>query len=159
MEQKLFRVAVGLTWLALPLTLLNYWRAWDQLPARVAVHFDINWQPNGYTSREGSLMLALGTTVFLLLMFTIASYATRSAAVSSFAKWSMVAVFYIVLGFVYYVNNWIVDRNLNGLPRSELIVPRDFNAGGGFPQGLKPEVIRALRGAEAPLFHGAASVL
>ncbi|MGA9304505.1 MAG: DUF1648 domain-containing protein [Candidatus Sulfotelmatobacter sp.] len=115
MERKLFQVAVGLTWLALPLTLLNYWRAWDQLPPRVAVHFDINWQPNGYTSREGSLMLALGTTAFLLLIFTIAGYATRGAAVSSFAKWSMVAVFYVVLGFVYYVNNWIVDRNLSGV--------------------------------------------
>ncbi|MGA9711544.1 MAG: DUF1648 domain-containing protein, partial [Candidatus Sulfotelmatobacter sp.] len=96
---------------------------WDRLPARVAVHFDINWQPNGWTSREGSLMLALGTTVFLLLIFTIASYATRSAAVSSLAKWSMVAVFYVVLGFVYYINNWIVDRNLSGqqaAPHSEL---------------------------------------
>jgi hypothetical protein len=123
MERKLFQAAVGLTWLALPLTALNYWRAWDQLPPRVAVHFDINWQPNGYTSREGSLMFALGTTAFLLLIFTIASYATRSAAVSSLAKWSMVVVFYVVLGFVYYVNNWIVDRNLSGQqysPHAEL---------------------------------------
>ncbi|MGA2374425.1 MAG: DUF1648 domain-containing protein [Candidatus Sulfotelmatobacter sp.] len=159
MEQKLFQAAVGLTWLALPLTLLNYWRAWDQLPPRVAVHFDINWQPNGYTSRQGSLMLALGTTAFLLLIFTIACYATRNAAVSSLAKWSMVAVFYVVLGFVYYVNNWIVDRNLSRQQRTELVVPCDLDAGGGFPQGLKPEVIWALRGAEAPLFHGSASVL
>lgn len=135
MERKLFQIAVGLTWLALPLTALNYWRAWDLLPPRMAVHFDINWQPNGYTSREGSLMLALGTTAFLLLIFTIASYATGSASVSSLAKWSMVAVFYVALGFVFYVNNWIVDRNLSGQPRSEVIVPRDLNAGGGFPQG------------------------
>ena len=47
MERKLFQVAVGLTWLALPLTALNYWRAWDRLPPRMAVHFDVNWQPNG----------------------------------------------------------------------------------------------------------------
>jgi len=148
MGQKLFQVAVGLTWLALPLTLLNYWRAWDRLPARVAVHFDINWQPNGYTSREGSLMLALGTTAFMLLIFTIACYATRSAAVSSFAKWSMVAVFYVALGFVYYINNWIVDRNLSGRqggPRSELIVPRDWNT--AFPQGLKPAFLVTRNGA------------
>jgi uncharacterized membrane protein len=113
MERKLFQVVAGLTWLALPLTALNYWRAWDRLPMRVAVHFDINWQPNGWTSREGSLMLALGTITFLLVIFTIASYAMSTAAVSSLSKWAMVAVFYIVLGFVYFVNNWIVDRNLN----------------------------------------------
>ena len=123
MERKLFQVAVGLTWLALPLTLLNYWRAWDRLPARVAVHFDINWQPNGYTSREGSLMLALGTTAFLLVIFTIAGYAACGARVSSFARWSMVAVFYVALGFVYCINNWIVERNLSAqqpAPHAEL---------------------------------------
>lgn len=115
MERKYFQIAVGLTWLALPLTALRYWSAWDRLPARIAVHFDINWQPNGYTSREGSLMLALGTTAFMLVIFTVAGYAARGAAVSSFARWSMLAVFYVALGFVYHINNWIVDRNLNEL--------------------------------------------
>jgi hypothetical protein len=37
----------------------------------------------------------------------------------------MVVVFYIVLGFVYGVNNWIVDRNLAG-QHSELVVPHAF---------------------------------
>ena len=159
MERKLFQIVVGLTWLALPLTALNYWRAWNLLPARVAVHFDINWQPNGWTSREGSLMLALGTTAFLLLIFTIACYAMRGAAVSNLARWSMIVVFYVVLAFVYCVNNWIVDRNLSGQQRSELFVPRVVDRGSGFPQGLKPEVIWVLRGAEAPLFHGTTRVL
>jgi hypothetical protein len=158
MERKLFQIVVGLTWLALPLTALNYWSAWDRLPARVAVHFDVNWRPNGWTSRESSLMLALGTTAFLLLIFTIASYAARGAAVSNLARWSMVVVFYVVLGFVYYVNNWIVDRNLTE-QQNELVVPRDLDARSRIPQGLKPEVIWALRGAEAPLFHGTARVL
>jgi len=123
MERRLFQIVIGLAWLALPLTALNYWRAWDRLPARVAVHFDINWQPNGWTSREGSLMLALGTTAFLVLVFTIASYAMRGAAVSSLGRWAMVGVFYVVLGFVYHVNGWIVDRNLSGnqvAPHTEL---------------------------------------
>jgi hypothetical protein len=118
MERKLFQIAVGLTWLALPLTALNYWRAWDRLPARVAVHFDINWQPDGWTSREGSLLLALGTTIFLILIFTIACYALSGAAISSLARWAIVAVFYLVLGFVYHVNSWIVDRNLGEQPRN-----------------------------------------
>jgi hypothetical protein len=161
MERRLFQIAAGLTWLALPLTALNYWRSWDRLPMRVAVHFDINWQPNGWTSREGSLMLALGTTAFLLVIFTIACYALRGAAVSSLARWTMVAGFYVVLGFVYCVNNWIVDRNLEPRPThvAESIVLRDPDTRTGFPQGLKPAVIWALRGAEAPLFHGTTRVL
>jgi len=55
-----FKWLVVVMWLPLVTIALNYWRAWDRLPARMAVHFDANWQPNGYTSREGSLMLALG---------------------------------------------------------------------------------------------------
>ena len=100
MERKIFQAAVGLAWLALPLTALKYWTAWDRLPMRMAVHFDVNWQPNGWTSREGARMLALAGTAFLLAMFTIAGYASRRTS-SIVASWAIVAVFYGVLGFVY----------------------------------------------------------
>jgi hypothetical protein len=95
------------------------------------VHFDVNWQPNGWTSREGALTLALVTTVLPLVIFSIASYVVvRSAAVSSLSRSSMVVVFYVALGSIYFVNNWIVDRNLNGpsAPFSELIVFRNLDA-------------------------------
>ncbi len=81
---------------------------------RVAVHFDASWQPNGWTSREGARMLALGITVFLLAVFTIAGYAMRRPPVSALSRWTMVVVFYIVLSLVYFVNKWIVERNFNG---------------------------------------------
>jgi hypothetical protein len=125
MDRKLFLAAVGLAWLALPLTALNYSRAWDRLPMRIAVHFDANWQPNGWTTREGSRTLALGMTAFLLVVFTIASYAARRAAPSSLATWALVAVFYVVLGVVYHVNAWIVERNLEprAKPFAEVSVP------------------------------------
>jgi len=116
MERKLFLASVGLAWLALPLTALNYSRAWDRLPQRIAVHFDVNWQPNGWTTREGSRMLALGMTAFLLVIFTISTYVVRRASPSALSSWALVAVFYVVLGLVYFVNKWIVDRNFNGQP-------------------------------------------
>jgi Protein of unknown function (DUF1648) len=156
MERKLLQSAVALAWLALPLTALNYWRAWDRLPIRVAVHFDANWQPNGWTSREGARMLALGMTAFLLVVFTLAAYAARRMATSSLSQWALVAVFYVVLGFVYCVNNWIVERNLSGKQptgRSELMDSRDLNGRTGeirlpkLPQGLKPAILVAFSGA------------
>jgi Protein of unknown function (DUF1648) len=124
MERKLFQAFVALAWLALPLTALKYWSAWDRLPMRMAVHFDVNWQPNGWTSREGARLLALGTTAFLLTIFTIASFAAVRMSASSLSRWSMLVVFYFVLGLVYYVNSWIVDRNLSTTqfsPGTELI--------------------------------------
>jgi uncharacterized membrane protein len=131
MERKLFQAAVVLAWLALPLTALNYSRAWDRLPTRIAVHFDVNWQPNGWTTREASRMLALGMTAFLLVIFTIASFALHRAPTSSLSRWAMVVVFYIVLSLVYFVNKWIVDRNFNGphsVPVAQSISSLDWNA-------------------------------
>ena len=54
MNRDWYKPMVALMWLVLPITAANYWSAWDQLPARIAVHFDANWQPNGYTNREGA---------------------------------------------------------------------------------------------------------
>jgi hypothetical protein len=97
-------------WLALPLTALSYWRAWDHLPMRMAVHFDADWQPNGWTSREGSLTFSLGDTVFLLVVFTVAAYAVSLQKPSS--AWPMLITFYLALGLFLFASDWVVQRNL-----------------------------------------------
>lgn len=115
-----YTAAIWAMWLALPITALNYWRAWDQLPARMAVHFDANWQPNGYTSREGALMLGLGIMAFMLVIFTVGGFILR--AYRSSPAWLMLAVFYAVLGVAWYGNSRIVEFNLNAQPaHSELV--------------------------------------
>jgi hypothetical protein len=120
MNREWYKPAVWLMWLALPTTAVRYWRAWDQLPARMAVHFDAYWQPNGYTSREGSLMLGLGIMTFMLLVFTIAAYIIGAQKPSS--AWPMLIVFYLSIGILWFANNWIVERNLIQQPvHSELV--------------------------------------
>ena len=66
-------------------------------PMRMAVHFDANWQPNGYTSREGALELGLGIMVFMLVLFTVGLLIAH--ALKPAASWPMLVVFYVVLGF------------------------------------------------------------
>ena len=110
MNQGFYKLAAWLMWLALPTTALNYWRAWDRLPTRMAVHFDANWQPNGYTSREGSLMLALGIMAFLLVIFTVGAHAVRVNKPA--AAWPVLISLYLALGLFWYASNWIVQRNL-----------------------------------------------
>jgi uncharacterized protein DUF1648 len=110
MNREFYKLAIWLMWLALPVTALNYWRAWDRLPMRMAVHFDINWRPNGYTSREGSLMFALGVMAFLLVVFTVAAYAVTVHKPGS--AWPVLIVFYLVLGSFWFASNWIVKTNL-----------------------------------------------
>ena len=114
MKRDGYTLATWLMWLALPLTALTYWRVWDRLPMRMAVHFDANWQPNGWTSRQGALSLGLGIMAFILLLFTVAAYAMRANKPSS--GWPLMVAFYLILVALCLVNNWIAERNLKTQP-------------------------------------------
>ena len=113
-------------WMAFLASVLNYWRAWDQLPARMAVHFDANFQPNGYTSREGAAELGLGIMAFVLLLFTIAGLVAH--AMKPAAAWPMLVVFYVVAGFLWYGNDSVRRFNLDRLashpPPVNMTIPR-----------------------------------
>lgn len=114
------KVFIPLMWVFLVSMALNYWRNWDQLPARMAVHFDANWQPNGYTSREGAVYLGLGIMAFLLVLFTIGALIAHAQKPSAF--WPMLIFFYAVLGVCWYGNNSIVNFNLNSRPAHSALV-------------------------------------
>jgi hypothetical protein len=122
MNRDFYKPLVWIMWLALPISALKYWRAWDRLPMRMAVHFDANWQPNGYTSREGSVMLGLGIMAVLLVLFTVAGLIAHDMKPA--AAWPMLLGFYVVLGFLWFGNHSIVEWNLNPPPaHSELVGP------------------------------------
>jgi len=105
---------VLLMWLALPLSWMEYHQNWDQLPARMAVHFDANWQPNGFTSREGALDLGLGIMAVMLVVFTVSCLAVR--ALKPQASWPALLIAYVALGFCWYGNHSIVNFNLKSQP-------------------------------------------
>src|SRR5579863_8076363 len=98
-----YKWLVAAMWLPLVTIALSYWRAWDRLPARMAVHFNANWQPNGYTSREGSLMLSLGMLAFMQIVFTITALIVHAQKPQ--AAWPMLVFAYLFLGFFWYANN------------------------------------------------------
>lgn len=117
-----YKPLVFLMWLVLPITAWSYWNAWDQLPARIAVHFDANWRPNGYTSREGAVMLGLGIMAVLLVIFTVAVLILHAMKPS--VAWPALLIAYVVLGFCWYGNYSIVNFNLHAQPaHSELVGP------------------------------------
>jgi hypothetical protein len=111
---------IWVMWLALPITALEYRQNWDQLPAKMAVHFDANWNPNGFTSREGAENFGLEVIGVTLILFTIGAFATRARKQS--AAWPLLAVFYVVLGFCWYGNHSIIEFNLKSrLPHAEQV--------------------------------------
>src|SRR6266536_4372333 len=113
MKRGWYKLATWLMWLVLPITVLHYWRAWDQLPARMAVHFDTNWQPNGYASRERAAMLGLGIMAVMLVVSTVGALIAR--IMKPGGAWPLLLVFYLAVGFVWYGNYSIVRFNLNQL--------------------------------------------
>ena len=126
MNRNLYKPLVWLMWLVLPITALKYWKNWDRLPMRMAVHFDANWQPNGYTSREGALMLGLGIMAFMLLVSTIGSLIAH--ALRPAVAWPLLAGFYVTLGFVWFGNNSIVEFNLKPPPAHSELMDADSPA-------------------------------
>ncbi len=127
-----YKTAIWLPWLLLPATALNYWRAWEQLPMRMAVHFDANWRPNGWTTREGSLLFALGIITFMLVLCTVMAYVVRALKPQS--SWPVLIAFYVALGFCCYGSNSIVQYNLHsnqGAPRSAAACAGNFPADRG----------------------------
>ena len=51
MNRKVFQTFTWLMWLALPVTAFRFWLVWDRLPLRMATHFNVNGQPNGWMPR------------------------------------------------------------------------------------------------------------
>src|ERR1700722_1279172 len=101
MNRKVFQAFTWLMWLALPLTAFRFWIVWDRLPLRMATHFDIHWQPNGWMARETALYFALGSTVLMLATFTIGFCVAGKAHVPDRSSWALLGFFYLMTGFVY----------------------------------------------------------
>src|SRR5215470_4911459 len=104
MQRNPFRTMIWPMWLALPLTALRFWLVWDQLPVRMASHFDANWRPNGWMPKEAALGFAIGSTVFLLVIFTVILLAMARQNVGGVFAWAMLSFSYLILGFVFALN-------------------------------------------------------
>ncbi|MGC2477242.1 MAG: DUF1648 domain-containing protein [Candidatus Sulfotelmatobacter sp.] len=120
MARDFYKPAVLLMWLTLPTAAWNYWRVWDQLPARMAVHFNGRGQANGFASREGAVETGLGIMLLILVVFTAVSLILHQA--KPVASWAALAIAYVVLSFCWYGNYSIVEFNLKASPaHSELV--------------------------------------
>jgi hypothetical protein len=113
MDSKSYRTMTALLWLALPLTAFQFWRVWNELPARMASHFGAAGQPNGWMSREG-----LATFSVLLLTFLLATFTWVLSRVHKpdVLAWSLLTMFYVVAGVLLSVNSAVLKFNLYGHP-------------------------------------------
>jgi uncharacterized membrane protein YciS (DUF1049 family) len=113
MDNKSYRTMTALLWLALPLTAFQFWSVWNQLPARMASHFGAAGRPNGWMSRETLAIFFLVLLTFLLATFTWVL--TRVRKPDALA-WSLLTMFYVVMGVLVSVNSAVLKFNLYGHP-------------------------------------------
>ena len=115
MKRKLFAILTALMWLAVPLVALRYAQVWDQLPARMATHFNASGQANGWMPRLTALYFGLGFTGFVLLIFTVIALVLLKQKAEPDTSWfALLGFFYFMAGFTVYVNNSIIEHNLTG---------------------------------------------
>ncbi len=115
MNRKSFHIAMWLEWLVLPVVALRYWRVWDQLPSRLATHFNAAGQPNGWMPRETSLWFILGLLTVVLAVFTLVVYVAQRSGPKAIA-WAMLGFSYFVVLFIAAANEAVLKYNLSGEP-------------------------------------------
>jgi len=117
MNRKSFTILTALMWIALPLTALRYAQVWNQLPTRMATHFNVNGQANGWMSRDTALYFGLGVTAFVLIVFSAIAFVMMKAQTTPEpVAFGMLGLFYLIVGFVFYGNNSVIQHNLTGSP-------------------------------------------
>jgi Domain of unknown function (DUF1648) len=110
---SLFKMLTALQWLALPTIAVMFATVWRQLPARLATHFDLANQPNGWMSREEALVLFLAlATLFAITSTWICSRVTDPDPLA----WSLIGLFYVILGTLIYAERSVLAFNLYGDP-------------------------------------------
>jgi uncharacterized membrane protein len=112
-SQSLFKAIAAMQWLALPVIALMYAAVWQQLPSRLATHFDLANQPNGWMSREETLVIFLAlATVFAITSTWICSRVTEPDPTA----WGMVGLFYVVLATLIWAEHSVIAYNISGQP-------------------------------------------
>jgi hypothetical protein len=108
-----FRALSVLMWAALPANAVLYAISWDELPQRLATHFDFANRPNGWMSREGSLIFSL---VFATSLAVIASWILFRVKKPDAVAWGLLILFYVIQGTLLWAETATIDYNVRGTP-------------------------------------------
>jgi hypothetical protein len=122
MTRTWWKIGIALPWLGLPLIALRYWMVWDQLPARMATHFNAVNQANGWMSREGAFYFIAGLYLCLVALFTVIITVVHKVHAPDAAAWAVLGLFYVILGVIYYSNESVLAYNLTGAPVQMLAI-------------------------------------
>jgi hypothetical protein len=108
-----YKLLTALMWLTLPAVGLIYASWWQRLPARLATHFDLSNQPNGWMSRGGFLIFLL---LFAAGVVALATWITSRVQMPDLAAWTLLLLFYVIAAVVLWAENSVIAYNTTGHP-------------------------------------------
>jgi Protein of unknown function (DUF1648) len=116
MTRGLYKTLAALLWLAPLVICIRYWQLWDQLPMRMATHFNAAGHANGWMTREVSLyrsagFLALMAGIFFTVLFVLAAKYPPTKL-----SWTLLAFFFAETSAFLYLQNSLLEFNL-GSPK------------------------------------------
>ena len=111
------KLLIIVPWAAIPVFALHFSAVRSDLPARIAVHFDLNGRPNGWQSPETFLGFA---TFFLLLAIAVMSFVLlRSFRLRSLTL-VVTLIHYFTIGVVFVVCWQVLDHAAYGRSMSQV---------------------------------------
>jgi hypothetical protein len=116
-SSRLEKLLIVLPWASIPVLALHFSAVRSDLPARIAVHFDVNGRPNGWQSPE----MFLGfSTFFLLLAVAVMSFVLlRSFRLRSLTV-AVTLIHYFTIGVLFVVCWQVLDHAAFGRPMSDI---------------------------------------
>lgn len=111
------KLLIVVPWATIPVLGLHFSAVRNDLPARIAVHFDLNGRPNGWQSPE----MFLGfSTFFLLLAIVVMSFVLlRSFRLRSLTI-AVTLIHYFTIGVLFVVCWQVLDHAAYGRPMSQI---------------------------------------
>jgi Protein of unknown function (DUF1648) len=112
-SRRYLTVFTALMWLAVPVMAGLYAMAWPELPARLATHFDLNNNPNGWMSREASLTFSLVMGIFFVGLATLIVSRIKKPDP---AAWAVLFFFYVIIATLLWAEDRVIAFNVHREP-------------------------------------------
>jgi Protein of unknown function (DUF1648) len=112
-SRRYLTVFTALMWLTVPVMAGLYAMSWPELPARLATHFDLANHPNGWMSREASLIFSLMLGIFFV---GLASLILSRVKKPDPAAWALLVFFYVIIATLLWAEDRVVAFNVHREP-------------------------------------------
>jgi hypothetical protein len=114
MNRTLYKILSALLWLAPVVNYLRYREVWDQLPMRMATHFNATGSANGWMTREMSMDWSVGFLALMAAIFFVVLLVIQGKYELTKLSWTLLFFFHAEIWTFTYLMDSLLNYNLNG---------------------------------------------